>query len=237
MRPSAAPTTPTKRSCPLSPDNIAIHPETIEAFRGITTASVSDALQSLGVHGYADSAIGRVAGGKLVGPAVTVKEEPTTESVPPQHALEAIDSATPGSVMVIDNGAETNVAAWGGLMTAGAVANGLAGVVIESGVRDVEEIRRDFDGFAVFSRSVSPATTVGRFRTVASGVPVTIGGITVNAGDLIVGDGDGIVVVPAALVNQVREIAEDIENREKEQTRLILESGSLLAGLAKYNRI
>jgi len=221
----------------LNTQHTAVSLDTIDAFRPITTASVSDALQSLGVHGYVDSAIARVAGGKLVGQAVTVKEEPTTESVPPQHALEAIDSAAPGSVLVIDNGGETNVAAWGGLMTAGAVTNGLAGVVVESGVRDVEEIRRDFEGFTVFSRAVSPATTVGRFRTVASGIPVSIGGVTVNQGDLIVGDGDGVVVVPLALVDRVREIAEDIENREKEQTRLILESGSLLAGLAKYNRI
>lgn len=215
----------------------AIRPETIEAFRAITTASISDALQSLGVHGYVASAISRAAGGKIVGPAVTIKEEPTTESLPPQHALEAIDTADEGSIIVIDNGGETEVAAWGGLMTAGAVANRIAGVVIDSGVRDVEEIRRDFAGFTVFSRSVSPATTVGRFRTVASGIPVSIGGVTVNPNDLIVGDGDGVVVVPHSLVEQVRELAEDIEQREKEQTRLILESGSLLAGLAKYNRI
>jgi len=221
----------------MSTTTSPISPESIEAFRAITTASVSDALQSLGVHGYVSSAIGRIAGGKLVGPAVTVKEEPTDESLPPQHALEAIDTAEPGSVMVIDNAGETEVAAWGGLMTAGAVANGVAGVVIDSGVRDVEEIRRDFDGFTVFSRSTSPATTVGRFRTVASQVPVSLGGVTVHPGDLIVGDGDGVVVVPSALVEQVRELAEEIEAREKEQTRLILESGSLLAGLAKYNRI
>jgi len=211
--------------------------DVIEAFRSISTPSVSDALQSLGVHGYVASAISRVAGGKLVGPAVTVKEEPTTESLPPQHALEAIDAAEAGSVMVIDNDGETEVACWGGLMTAGAVANRLAGVVLDAGVRDVEEIQRDFAGFTVFSRSVSPATTVGRFRTVASNVPVTIGGVTVEPGDLVVGDGDGVVIVPRALVEQTLEVAQDIEAREKEQTRLILESGSLATGLAKYNRI
>lgn len=214
-----------------------IAPETIEAYRGITTASISDALQSLGVHGYVASAIKRVAGGKLVGPAVTVKEEPTTESLLPQHALEAIDGAEPGSVMVIDNGGETEVAAWGGLMTAGAVANRLAGVVLDTGVRDVDEIARDFAGFTVFSRSISPSTTVGRFRTVAANVPVVIGGVSVHPGDLVVGDGDGVVIVPGELVDRVLEMSEEIEQREREQTKLILESGSLLAGLAKYNRI
>lgn len=211
--------------------------DVIEAFRTIATASVSDALQELGVHGYVSSDIRYVTGNKLVGPAVTVKEEPTTEAVPPQHALEAIDAAEAGSVIVIDNNGEPNVAAWGGLMTAGAVANGLAGVVLDTGVRDVTEIDRDFAGFTVFARATSPATTVGRFRTVSSGEPVEIGGVTVHPGDLIVGDRDGIVVVPAALVEQTLAGAQDIEAREKEQTKLIRESGSLAVGLAKYNRI
>ncbi|RZU32207.1 RraA family protein [Blastococcus saxobsidens] len=215
----------------------AVHPaETIEAFRGITTASVSDALQELGVHGYMSSQIRLRTGQKLVGPAVTVREVPTSERVPPQHALDVIDNSAPGSVVVIDIGEETEVAVWGGLMTAGAVANDLAGAVLDGGMRDVEEIRRDF-GFTVFSRSVSTATTVGRYKTVAANEPVRCGGVTVNPGDLIVGDGDGVVAVPHALVAQVLEGATSIEEREREQTRLILESGSLAAGLAKYNRI
>jgi 4-hydroxy-4-methyl-2-oxoglutarate aldolase len=210
--------------------------ETIEAFRGITVASVSDALQELGVHGYMSSQIRLRTGEKLVGPAVTVREVPTSERVPPQHALDVIDSSAAGSVVVIDIGEETEVAVWGGLMTAGAVANKLAGAVLDGGMRDVEEINRDF-GFTVFARSTSAATTLGRFKTVAANEPVRCGGVTVYPGDLIVGDGDGVVVVPQALVPQVLEGAASIEEREREQTRLILDSGSLAAGLAKYNRI
>src|SRR5690625_3102847 len=119
---------------------------TIKAFEQMSTASVSDALQSLGTHGYLSSEINLVTGSKVVGPAVTVREIPTTESVPPTHALEAIDAAASGDVMVIVVGAERDVAVWGGLMTAGAVANGLAGVVLDAGVRDVEEINRDCEG-------------------------------------------------------------------------------------------
>lgn len=209
--------------------------EIIEAYRSLATASVSDALQSLGVHGYA-SDIRLITGSKLVGPAVTVLEGPTEENVPPQHALEAIDSAESGSVIVIDNGGVSNVAAWGGLMTAGSVARGLAGVVLDTGVRDVTEIERDF-GFTVFARSTSPATTVGRYKTISRGEPVTIGGVVVNEGDLTVGDADGVVFVPRHLVEQTLSLAEEIEEREREQTKLILESGSLSVGLAKYNRI
>lgn len=217
--------------------NTSFSAEIIEAFYAIATASVSDALQGLGVHGYVSSDIRLITGIKMVGPAMTVKEGPTTEAVPPQHALDAIELAEPGAIMVIDNGGEKNVAAWGGLMTAGAVARGLAGVLLDTGVRDVVEINRDFEGFTVFARSTSPATTVGRFKTLSHGEAVTIGGITVNQGDLIVADLDGIVVVPRDLVAATLTSAQEIEEREREQTKLILESGSLAVGLAKYNRI
>jgi 4-hydroxy-4-methyl-2-oxoglutarate aldolase len=208
----------------------------IQAFRPITTASVADALWELGVAGHMSHEIKPIFKAKIVGPALTVKEEPTTERLPPSHALELIDTCLPGSVIVIAIDGFRNVAVWGGLMTAGAFVNGLEGAVLDGGVRDVEEIERDF-GFPIFSRSICPATTVGRFKTVASNVPVTVGGVTVNPGDLIVGDRDGVVVVPAALVEKVLKGAQDIEEREREQTRLIRETKSLLKGLEKYQRI
>jgi regulator of RNase E activity RraA len=210
---------------------------TIEAFRSISTASVSDALQALGVHGHVPSTIRLLAGEKVVGPALTVKEGPSTESVPPSHALDAIEAAEPGGVMVIDLGGEPDVAAWGGLMTAGAVAKGLEGVVLDTCARDLAEIRRDFPGFTVFARGTSPATTVGRFATISAGEPVELDGVEVRQGDLVVADADGVVVVPAEHVDATLAGALEIEEREREQTRLILSSGSLAEGLAAYNRI
>jgi regulator of RNase E activity RraA len=211
--------------------------EVIDAFKALTTASVSDALQGFGHHGYVSSEIRQLAGDVLVGPAVTVKEGPSERSLPPQHALDAIDASAPGSVMVIDLGGELNVAAWGGLMTAGSVANGIAGVVLDTCARDLVEIQRDFPGFAVFARGTSPATTVGRFETISSGQPVELAGVTVNQGDLIVADRDGVVVVPRERVEETLAAAQEIEDRERQQTALILESGSLATGLAKYQRI
>ncbi|MBS3967787.1 MAG: RraA family protein [Truepera sp.] len=216
-----------------------MYPKTvIEQFHTVTTASVADAIdQVVGVRGYMQHSIKpRINDQKVVGPAVTVKEGPTTEKLPPQHALELIDSAEAGSVVVIGTGGESEVAVWGGLMTAGAVANKLAGAVLDGGVRDVTEIRRDY-GFPVFARSVSPGTTVGRFKTLAANVPVVCGGITVNPGDLIVADLDGVAVVPQAHVAEVLKLALMIEQREAEQARLIRETGSLREGLAKYGRI
>ncbi|WP_051831511.1 RraA family protein [Streptomyces violens] len=212
--------------------------ETLNAFRAVTTASLADAVEQHGRRGYLAGALHQVApgAGTLAGPAVTVREIPAAEAGPPTHALQAIDEAPAGSVVCIDAGG-ADIAVWGGLMTAGAVARGLAGCVLEGGVRDVTEITRDFPDFAVYARSTVPATTLGRIRTVALNEPVVVGGVDIHPEDLIVADRDGVVRVPAELVAAVLATAQEIEEREKEQTRHILGSGSLRAGLARYNRI
>lgn len=210
----------------------------IEGFMKVSTASVSDAVDKIAkTRGFMDPAIKpRINDKKIVGPAVTILEGPTSESLPPTHALDAIDESPKGSVIVIAINAETDVAVWGGLMTAGAEVNGHAGAILDGGVRDVTEIRRD-SGFQVFARSVCPSTTVGRFKTLASNVPVICGGVNVNPGDLIIADLDGVVVVPKEHVDAVLKMATEIEVREAEQARLIRETKSLREGLAKYGRI
>ncbi len=212
--------------------------DVIRKFHTVSTASVADAVELVaGRRGYLHHAIKpRINDKKVVGPAVTVAEGPTDEKHPPTHALDLIDASPAGSVMVIGTGGEHDLAVWGGLMTAGAVVNGFAGAILDGGVRDVTEIRRDYD-FPVYARSVSPGTTVGRFRTLAANVPVEIGGVTVNPGDLVVADIDGVVAVPRDHVEAVLAMSLDIEQKELEQARYIRETGSLKAGLAKYQRI
>jgi regulator of RNase E activity RraA len=210
----------------------------VEGFRGVATASVADSVDKIcGKRGYMDHELRpRINEKRIVGPAVTVLEGPTTEFLPPQHALELIDAAAAGSVMVIAINGEPDVAIWGGLMTAGSYARGLAGAVLDGGVRDIYEIRRDYD-FPVIARSVSPGTTLGRFKTLGANIPVVCGGIEVNPGDIIVGDADGVVVVPRAKAEEVLRMAQEIDKRELEQARLIVEAKSLKEGLAKYGRI
>jgi len=208
-------------------------------FNKVAVASVADAVDKVcGQRGYMASCIKpRINDQRICGPAATVLEAATDEFVPPQHALDLIDEAPRGSVIVISiEGGEPDVAVWGGLMTAGAVANGHAGAVLDGGVRDLVEIRRDY-GFAVYARDVSPGTTLGRYKTVASQVPVRVGGIMVHPGDLIVGDVDGVVVVPKAKASEVLKMAQEIDARELEQAKLIIAEKSLRKGLAKYGRI
>lgn len=212
--------------------------ELVAGFRRCATASVADAVDRIcGRRGYMTNAIKpRINEKKIVGPAVTVLEVPTDQVVPPQDALDVIDEAPAGSVIVISIPGEDEVAVWGGLMTAGAVANRHEGAVLDGAVRDITEIRRDYD-FPVFARSVAPGTTLGRYRTSAKGIPVNVGGILVHPGDIIVGDIDGVVVVPQANAEAVLAMAQEIDQREAEQARLIIEAKSLRQGLAKYGRI
>lgn len=211
----------------------------IDGFNQVAVASVADAVDKVcGRRGYMASGIKpRINDKRICGPAATVLEAATDEFVPPQHALDLIDEAEAGSVIVISiEGGEPDVAVWGGLMTAGAVANGHAGAVLDGGVRDLTEIRRDY-GFPVYARDVSPATTLGRYRTVASQVPVRVGGVMVHPGDVVVGDVDGVVVVPRGQAVEVLRLAREIDERELEQAKLIIAEKSLRKGLAKYGRI
>lgn len=211
-------------------------PDVIKRYQGVAVASISDAANQLGLQATMAHPIKPIFRAKIAGPAVTVQEEPAEGAGAPTHALEAIDRAQPGSIVVIANGEEPDVALWGGLMTAGAHMRQLAGAVLDGAVRDVEEIERDF-GFPVFARAVSPNTTVGRFRTVANDVPIQCGGVDVRPGDLVVGDADGVVVIPSERVSEVIERAEEIEGRERKQTAAIKETGSLAKAVEQFKRI
>lgn len=210
--------------------------DVIRGFAGLATASVSDALLQLGKPGTMQSEIKPVVKGKLVGPAVTVLEEPASGAGAPTHAIEAIDSAPTGSVAVIGVGAAREVAVWGGLMTAGAAARGMAGAVLDGAARDVEEIERDF-GMPIYARAISPNTTVGSYRSVAHGVPVECGGILVHPGDLIVADQDGVVVVPAGVAEDVLARGRAIEERERQMTARIRQLGSIKKAFDEFDRI
>ena len=212
--------------------------ELVAAYRNVATASVADAVDKVaGKSGLLNHQIRpRINENKIVGPAVTVLEGPTDDFVPPQHALDAIDEADAGSVIVISTNGTVDVAIWGGLMAAGAVANKHEAAVLDGGLRDIVEIRRDYD-FPVYSRTVCPGTTLGRAKTIASNVEVDMGGVIVHPGDIIVGDIDGVVAVPRKHAEDVLAMAQEIDQREAEQAKLIIESKSLRDGLAKYGRI
>ena len=216
-----------------------ISPDIIERYNKVTLASVADACNLICGHWtYMSCDVkNQINDVRFAGPAKTVVEGKVDGTNPPSLAIDAIDSAEDGDVLVIGFvGDASDCALLGGMMAAGAKVNGMAGVVLDGAVRDVPEIRREYQ-LPVAARSISPGSTVGRYGTLASNCPVTCGGVLVSPGDMVVCATDGVVVVPKDHVEEVLAEAESIDVREAEQTKVILESGSLQQGLNLHNRI
>jgi regulator of RNase E activity RraA len=111
---------------------------------------------------------------------------------------------------------------------------GLAGMVIDGGARDIEELEEI--GFPVWSRSQTPATSVGRYVPVARNVPVMCGGVLVRPGDWIVADKTGVVVVPRDALPPVLKLLRQYDEKETKMVPLIKETKSMGEALRRFNR-
>jgi 3-hexulose-6-phosphate synthase/6-phospho-3-hexuloisomerase len=153
-------------------------------------------------------------GMRLVGPALTVRTYPGDWAKP----VEAIDLAQPGAVLVIDAGG-VGPAIWGELATHSAIQRGLAGVVIDGAIRDSGDIVKL--GFAAFSRLVMPnAGEPKGFGEI--GVPIRIGNRKVETGDWLLGDDDGVTILPQKIAVEYANRAMDVlekENRIREEIK------------------
>jgi 4-hydroxy-4-methyl-2-oxoglutarate aldolase len=178
------------------------------------SSTVSDALDELGIGGV-------VAGTRLAplledsrvcGPAVTMR------SVADPHPAQAVDdraiyAAGPaGGVIVIDLSGAEGAAGLGGIGATIAARAGLAGVVVDGPVRDAASLREL--GLPVWSRGRTPVSRRGRASTVEQGGVVSLSGVPVHAGDLVLGDSTGVCVVPAGRAAEVLDRCEAIEAAE-----------------------
>jgi 3-hexulose-6-phosphate synthase / 6-phospho-3-hexuloisomerase len=159
-----------------------------EILQMVSAANLSDALHRGGVlQGIRPL----FRGMRMAGRALTVRTYPGDWAKP----VRAIDMAEPGDVLVIDSGG-VGPAIWGELATHSAIQRGLAGVVIDGAIRDSDDIVAL--KFPAFSRLVMPnAGEPKGFGEI--GVPITVGSLRVEPGDWVVGDGDGVVVLPRAI--------------------------------------
>lgn len=162
-------------------------------------------------------------GARMVGPAVTVRN--IRQSVPPtlgamerrskQADLEAHNLAGPGDVIVIEGAVD--VSSLGGNSCTLGHRQGEAGAIIDGATRDVETARRL--GYPVWARGVSLVTGKWRMETVAINGPVQIAGVPVNAGDLVIGDDNGVCIVPRERVAEVLARAQALSAAEDERAR------------------
>jgi 4-hydroxy-4-methyl-2-oxoglutarate aldolase len=190
---------------------------------------ISDSLDSLGYRTFAMSHRLRPLREDFVfaGRARTVSWMDVYAPDPNPYAVEIefMDKLQKGDVAVTSTDPALRNAPWGELMSTAAKARGARAAVIDSCVRDVKKIFAL--NFPVFATAISPLDSNGRGRVAAYDVPIECGGVFVNSGDLIVGDYDGIVVVPQKIENQVLELAFEKASKEN-TTRNELLQGKLL---------
>ncbi|MCX7716165.1 MAG: orotidine 5'-phosphate decarboxylase, partial [Endomicrobia bacterium] len=187
-----------------------------EVLNKVSTANISDALHR---GKCLDEIKPLVEGVKLVGPAVTVRTYPGDWS---KH-VEAIDVAVEGDVIVIDAGG-VPPAVWGELATYSALGKKLAGVVIWGAIRDITEIKKV--KFPSFARIVSPQAGEPKgFGEI--NVPVNVAGMKIFPGDWIVGDDDGVVVIPKEKIVEITNRAMDVLEKENRIRKEIQEGSSL----------
>lgn len=213
----------------------------VEGFKLTAIASVSDAVdQVVGERGFMNYDMRPVIPGRVVGRAVTAKVVPmqegkSTAASAVSHSVQMIDEADPGDVGVIVVEDGLNVAAVGGLMITTAKSRGMAGMVLDGGARDIPELRTL--GLPIYARSYTPATAVGRYVSVSKNETVECAGVSVSPGDIIVGDEDGVVVVPKDHAAKVLEAAMEIDEKEGAMVPLIKKLKSLTEVVKKFNRI
>ena len=191
------------------------------------TATISDAQRSFGIMRPEIRAL--APGMRLAGIAHTVKCYPG--SIITVH--KALLEAQPGEVLVVDGEGDDHGALFGELMTLQALANGLAGIVVDGPVRDRSAVIES--GFAVFASSVNPRVGSNR-RVGETQVPIQCGGVVVRPGDLIIGDDDGVAVIAQEQAEAVLEAAEAIKRKEI-GIREAITQGRQLADLIGFRQL
>ncbi|HTS06402.1 MAG TPA: RraA family protein [Candidatus Eisenbacteria bacterium] len=213
--------------------------ELVAQFRHVEVASVSDALEQI-IHKkmYMTHHMQPIFTAKFAGYARTVllkKDEGNNDPQALSGMLEAIDQGSTDSVyvMVVEDGED--IAGMGGLMGTAMSVRGYAGAVIDGGVRDVAYLRKI--GFPVFATGIVPSTSVHHYKFVGSQIPVVCNGVSVNAGDIVVADSDGVAVVPKAQAQAVLALAQQMDYKEHSMYSLIEQWKSIVQAVKKVGRL
>ena len=203
-----------------------------------STGNIADGVEAVtGARGWMSADMKPIGDRKIVGRAWTATLRPVLkhdDRAYPNYQLQILDEAPPGSVLVYVLDGAVEIAAMGNLMATAAQARGLEGTVIDGAVRDVRELRTI--GHQVFARRISPATSVGRLVSVSKQTPVRCAEVTVTPGDYIVGDTDGVVVVPQGSAEAVIAKLKDYDARETKMIEIIKRERSMLKALDIYGR-
>jgi regulator of RNase E activity RraA len=216
---------------------MTVSDETIEKLRNLNTPTLANALEDLGIEGVITGLHAAGVGLRCVGRAVTVLEMTGPRGAFPASDFKVghmIEAAGPGDVVVVSNGGAP-ISTWGGTASYAAHLKGIAGLVVDGGIRDREEIMEI--GFPAFARHMIPTTGKTRIRVEAIGAPITCSGIRVNPGDAIVADGTGIVCIPAERAGEVTDLATRYAADDAQAMKELASGLTFREAMAKFAKI
>jgi regulator of RNase E activity RraA len=184
----------------------------IDGLRELPTATISDALDRLAIVGQCLGIAPLDPKFRLCGRAFTLRYRPTGV-VERGNVGDYIDDVPPGDIVVLDNAGRLDCTVWGDILTAVSHRRGVGGTVIHGVCRDVS---RALDlGYPIFSRGRYMRTGKDRVEVESQGAPISLGEVQVRPGDVLVGDADGILVIPGGRATEVFDVAREIEDAEQ----------------------
>lgn len=200
-----------------------VSPETLGLLKKSSSATITTMLFKRGLRNVAIRGVKRVskAGGIMVGLAFTLRNIPAREDLDRVEALtsrehpqrKAFDGCPAGRVLVVDCRGETYGAFGGGILISRLAARGAAGMVSDGSVRDMADVCRM--DLPVFCAGASAPLSLVRHHAIDIDVPIGCGGVAVYPGDVIVGDADGVVVVPQQHASEIAEAAAEQERYDR----------------------
>jgi regulator of RNase E activity RraA len=211
----------------------------IDDFRRVEVASVSDALEQLtGKRMYMSHHMQPIFTARFAGFARTVqlkKDEGNKDPGALGGMLAAIDQGSADSVYVMSVEDGADIAGMGGLMGTAMAARGYSGAIIDGGVRDVAYLRKI--GFPVYATGIVPSTSVHHYRFSGGQISLSCDGVTVNPGDIVVADSDGVVVVPRANALEVLALAQQMDFKEHSMYPVIEKLKSIEEAVKQFGRL
>ncbi len=202
-------------------------------FEKMATTNIADALDKVEIRGAVIGIKPMYDCPKILGRAVTIKITAAGIAKSKYHiGVRAIDAASPGDIIVIDNRGDLNNNCWGEILSMGAKMKKISGVVIDGAARDIDACR-EF-GFPVYARGAVPITARGRIMEESFNEVIRIGDIQVRPGDIIMADINGVVVIPEERLGEVLEASEQILKKEEEMVGELRKGVSMLEVDQKY---
>lgn len=180
----------------------------------LSTANLSDALDKVGLRGAVGGIRPMYACPRIVGRAVTIRIMAAGMLKSEHHlGVHAIDAASSGDIIIIDNHGDTENNCWGEILSMGAKMKGVSGVVVDGAARDID-MCEEFE-FPVYARGTVPITARGRIMQESVNEVIRIGNVQVRPGDIVMADINGVVIIPVEKLDEVLEVAEQISQKEE----------------------